>query len=143
MDALPGDGAGEAATFGGLFHVPELSLSSAGNKGMAQRMTEDGKFNPDSLLGYLPASPCIGDLKSLVDVLLLSQLVKKSVTRNWKKSLFLRSDPHVATLVTSSDLGQVPPAGFHALCDVVTDECLHAQGFSQAPLTRTPQLIWG
>lgn len=50
----------------------------------------------------------------------------------------MRRDPHMAALVTSSDLGQVPPVGFLALYDMVTKECLPAQGFGQAPLTKGP-----
>lgn len=42
--------------------------SSAGNKVNASKTTEDGKFNPSSLLGYLPTKHCIGDLTSPVDV---------------------------------------------------------------------------
>ena len=50
----------------------------------------------------------------------------------------MRSDPQMAILVTSSDLEQGPPVcHILALCEVVT-ECLHARGFSQAPLTKGP-----
>lgn len=48
--------------FAGLSHVPELALSSAGNEVAAQKTTEDGKFSPESLLGYLPTRHCVGDL---------------------------------------------------------------------------------
>lgn len=112
MESLPGAGAEDAVQPLVVFPVPELALSPAGNKMSVQRMTESGKLNYE-LLEHRLRSHCISNIISSVGVLLILQLVKKSMTENQKNPLFSKSSLHTAMPVTSSEPEQVPAVCIH------------------------------
>lgn len=112
MGSLPGADAGNTVQILVVFPVPELPLSPAGNEMSVQRTTESRKLNCE-LMEHRPRSHWVSNMILSVGVLLILQLVKKSVTENQKKPLFSKSSLHTAVLVASSEPEQLPTVHIH------------------------------
>jgi hypothetical protein len=115
-----------------------------------QLMTEDGKWNCEVSSNIYPEVSGSVILKSSVDVLLILQLAKRSMTRNRKNSISLKSYlkwPYVVPLriwlsIASCSGPSLQPPGLASSFCVVTNGCLYAGGFSEDLLIKwSPWLI--